>query len=440
MSSSSIASATVASPIEKKDRILFLDAIRGFALLGILLMNITAQGQPFLLYTYLNLDQSIVGKNYIAWVVEMMFFEGTMRGLFSILFGAGTLLLMKRLEKTRGHIDAADIYYRRILWLLFFGLINAFIFLWTGDILYPYALCGLVLFPFRNTSPKKLWVWALVLLAFGTYRETQLLYDKKDVIAKGRQVELLEKANQKLTETQVEDKKKWETFQAKNSSEGLMKAVREEVKEIQTGGYTDIFAYYREVNVEFQSVFFYNSWWDVLGLFFIGIALMRTGFLEGKKSNVLYAAIAFFGILLSLAYNYIGIQEMYKARFDVVKMTENMPAELYQVRRLLQTMGYLSLIILLYKIVPFRKAFNLLVPVGQMAFSNYLMQSIITSILFLGFGYFGKFERHELYEIVIVIWVFQILFSHIWLKYFLFGPFEWLWRSLTYKKLQPFLK
>src|SRR5476651_1194156 len=174
--------APVASPLSKKDRILFLDAVRGIALLGILLMNSMAQSQSGYFYANMNLNQPITGKNFWAWAIEIGVFEGTMRGLFSILFGAGTLLLINRLEKTRGHIDAADIYFRRILWLLLFGCINAFIFLWPGDILYSYALCGLFLFPFRKLSPRALWIGVFLMMAFGTYRENSGLYDHKATI------------------------------------------------------------------------------------------------------------------------------------------------------------------------------------------------------------------------------------------------------------------
>jgi len=105
-----------------------------------------------------------------------------------------------------------------------------------------------------------------------------------------------------------------------------------------------------------------------------------------------------------------------------------------------QTMGYLSLLILLYKITPFRTLLNVFAPVGQMAFTNYLSQSIITSIIFYAMGWFGYLQRYQVYEVVAGIWLFQIIFSTIWLKYFLFGPFEWAWRSLTYLKIQPFKK
>lgn len=438
MATTTITGTPVASPLSKKERILFLDAVRGIALLGILLMNSMAQSQTHYFYAFMNLDQPITGLNFWAWVVEMGVFEGTMRGLFSILFGAGTILLINRLEKTRGHMDAADIYYRRILWLLFFGVINAYIFLWPGDILYSYALCGLVLFPFRKLSPRGLWIGAFILLAFGTYRESASLFDHKETIAKGKQAELLQKQHKKLTEEQTGDLKKWHTFRDKNTTEGFMKQARAEGKKVKGATIPKLFVYYRDIVMELQSIGFYNGWWDMLMFFFIGIALFKSGFLTGDSATWVYLLIAIGGIGLGLAINYIGLKEMYHARFDNVILTQSTPFELYQVRRLVQTLGYLSLLVLLYKITPFRNILHVFAPVGQMAFTNYLSQSIITSIFFYVMGWYGTFQRYQVYEIVLYIWVFQLIFSTLWLKYFLFGPFEWVWRSLTYLKPQAF--
>jgi uncharacterized protein len=175
----------------------------------------------------------------------------------------------------------------------------------------------------------------------------------------------------------------------------------------------------------------------MLMFFFIGVAVFKSGFLTGDSPTWLYATIAILGIGLAFTLNYIGLKEMYHARFDHVKLTESAPFEIYQIRRFLQTMGYLSLFILLYKLAPLRALFHVLAPVGQMAFTNYLSQSIITSIFFYGFGWFGLLQRYQIYEVVAAIWIFQIIFSTIWLKYYLFGPFEWVWRSLTYLKAQP---
>ncbi|MES2278158.1 MAG: DUF418 domain-containing protein [Bacteroidota bacterium] len=437
MSSLSATDAPVAAPLNKKERILFIDSIRGIALLGILLMNSMAQSQAHWFYNNMNLNQPITGKNFYAWVLEMGVFEGTMRGLFSILFGAGTILLISRLEKTRGHLDAADIYYRRILWLLVFGLINSFIFLWLGDILYSYALCGLVLFPFRKMSPRNLWIGVFILLAFGTYRESASLYDNKETIAKGKKAELLKTQHKKLTKEQTGDLEKWHGYRDKNDSKGIMKQAMEETAKVQKSNYKQLFVYYRDINMNIESWGFYNSWWDMLMFFFIGMALFKSGFLTGNSPNWQYATIAVLGIGLGLAINYMGLKMMYHARFDAVKLTETAPFEIYQIRRFVQTMGYLSLLVLLYKLVPLRGLFHLLAPVGQMAFTNYLSQSIIAAIIYYGMGWFGYFQRYQIYEIVAAIWVFQIITSTIWLKYFLFGPFEWLWRSLTYMKLQP---
>ncbi|HEX5169863.1 MAG TPA: hypothetical protein VFW11_11880 [Cyclobacteriaceae bacterium] len=144
-------SQPVFNPTQRRTRINSLDVIRGIALLGILLMNISGMGLPFS-YSDPTIAGGSTGLNLKVWIVNNMLFEGTMRGLFTLLFGAGVVLLTSRLEKSGAGITTADIYYRRILWLLLFGIINVWVLLWNGDILYPYALFALMLFPFRNAS------------------------------------------------------------------------------------------------------------------------------------------------------------------------------------------------------------------------------------------------------------------------------------------------
>jgi uncharacterized protein len=428
------------NPVNQKERIQFIDAVRGIALLGILLMNSMAQSQPHFYYAAMNLSQPITGLNFYAWAAETFLFEGTMRGLFSILFGAGTLLFLNRIIKQKSGLEPADLFYRRMLWLLVFGLINAFVFLWPGDILYPYALCGLLLFPFRNWSARNLLLAALFLVALGTYRENSQLYDNKETIIKGIVAEQLEAKKSTLTEGQKKDLEKYKGFKEENTNTGIAKKADEELKKIQGQSYASIFTFYRDINMMLQSVFFYNSWWDILFFFFIGMALFKSGFLLGSKSILLYTGIAVIGISVGLLLNYLVLKAAYQLRFDNFRLTQDQPFNFYQIRRVCQTMGYLSLLILLYKVIPFRKILNVFAPVGQMAFTNYLSQSIITSVIFYGFGLYGQLQRYEIYYVVIGIWVFQIIFSHVWLRYFRYGPFEWLWRSLTYWHKQPMRK
>ena len=431
----------LAAPLNQKQRILLLDVLRGVALLGILLMNSMAQSQSHFFYDRLNPAQSTTGANFYAWAAEMFLFEGTMRGMFSILFGAGVLLLIGRLVKTKKGLEPADIYYRRLLWLFLFGLLNAFVLLWPGDILYPYALCGLVLFPFRNMSVKGLVLIAFAFLAIGTYRENSDLYNNKKTIAKGQAAEALQVKKVNLTDEQTKDLGDYTEYKEEHSKEGIAKAVKQEEKDMQSQNYLTIFRSLVPVNMMIQSTFFYEiGWYDIFLCFFLGMALFKSGYLLGKSRPGVYALVAVLGIGGGIALNYYYLRLQYRSGLDVIGFTQQLKLSYYEIRRLLQTMGNLSLVILLYKVVPFRKILNVFAPVGQMAFTNYLSQSIITAIIFLGFGLFGKLQRYEVYYVVAAIWVFQVIFSNIWLRYYRFGPFEWLWRSLTYWHKQPMKK
>ena len=185
-------------PVVASDRINSLDIIRGFAVLGILLMNITGFGLPWA-YADPTISGGSEGLNLKVWIMNGLFFEGTMRGLFTLLYGAGVILLTDRLQKREAGIETADIYYRRVLWLLLFGLFHAYILLWDGEILYHYALFGLMLFPFRNTKPKTLVILAVVLMGVGTLLEVSEYQEKKEMVEKGMAVELLEKKGDSLS-------------------------------------------------------------------------------------------------------------------------------------------------------------------------------------------------------------------------------------------------
>ena len=152
------------APVVSAQRISSLDVIRGVALLGILLMNITNFGLPFAYFDPHNAGGAD-GLNFLTWQITSLFFEGTMRGLFSILFGAGVILMTSRAEARDPSVAVADIYFRRNLWLIAFGLIHAWLMLFTGDILYIYGIVGLFLFTFRHVAPRKLILLGVFVLA-----------------------------------------------------------------------------------------------------------------------------------------------------------------------------------------------------------------------------------------------------------------------------------
>ena len=173
---------TGAGPVRKGARINSLDIMRGVALFGILLMNIAGMGLP-MAYSDPTVSGGAEGLDLLAWVTTNMFFEGTMRGMFSLLFGAGIILLTSRAE-ARGHdIHIADIYYRRNILLVLFGMAHAYLLLWEGDILFYYGLAALFLFPLRKVNPTALLIMGLsisVILSVWGYAEHRALVKQHD--------------------------------------------------------------------------------------------------------------------------------------------------------------------------------------------------------------------------------------------------------------------
>ena len=151
------------APVQQNDRIEALDILRGIAVLGILLMNIVGFGLPWA-YDNPTVAGGMDPPNYWAWAIPVMFFEGTMRGIFSLLFGASIVLLTDRMERSGAGLKTADVHFRRMMWMMLFGIIHWALLLWIGEILFAYSIGGLLLFVFRKMAPKLLLMIAGALL------------------------------------------------------------------------------------------------------------------------------------------------------------------------------------------------------------------------------------------------------------------------------------
>src|SRR5689334_10175048 len=231
---------SLAAPISQQERIIFIDSLRGLAILGILLMNIPGFGLPHpAIFDYSLNQQSDL--NYFFWYVfGPGVFEGSQRAIFSMLFGAGTIIFVTRLEKRTTGLLPAELFLRRQLWLLVFGLFNAYILLWFWDILYAYAICGIILFPFRRLSPKHLLIAASVCLLLMTVRENRDLYKQKSVIAKGEIVAALDTTQVKLTDKQKNQLSAMEGMKERSQPEAKMKNYENDRRAV-TGSYADIY-------------------------------------------------------------------------------------------------------------------------------------------------------------------------------------------------------
>ncbi|HEX6333423.1 MAG TPA: DUF418 domain-containing protein [Flavisolibacter sp.] len=431
-------SLPLTTPIRDNQRIRVIDSIRGVALLGILLMNIPFFAAPFQFGQNISLRSEFSGPNYYTWWIVEGAFEGTMRALFSMLFGAGCILLLERLARNP-QVDPAKIYYRRLLWLLLFGMFNAYILLWPGDILYAYAICGLFLYPFKDMKAKHLFMFALLFLLVMTVKSTYQMWKMDRLRAKGEYALALEKAKQKLTPEQEASKGAWMGFQEKTKKENVLKEAEGFTKQMQ-GNYFTILSFASGWSAKLQSSKLYHSFFlDNMIMIFLGMALFRWGVLTGKRSRRFYWLLMAGGYALGLPLSYYEHRTLININFDPTLMLDRFLVNFYEIRRILLALGHLGVLMLLYRYGLFRLLFNWLARVGQMAFSNYLMQTIICGIVFygIGFGLYGRLQRYEMYYVVLCVWIFQIIFSNIWLHYFRFGPFEWAWRSLTYWRRQP---
>jgi uncharacterized protein len=436
-------SQLLSAPVQSAERIQVIDTLRGMALLGILLMNIPYFSTPEVRAENLNVLGEYSGPNYYTWWIVYGLFEDTMRATFSMLFGAGAILLLSRLEKKSGDINPADIYYRRLLWLFLFGLFNAFILLWPGDILYTYAICGLFLFPFRRMKAKHLLLLALAFMLFATIKGTYRMYTSHTMRVAGEKALALEKAKTPLTEEQIEAKEKWVGYQEKHKPENQRKEAQKETDKIANGSYFSILAHYSGLNAMLQSKFLYHAgFFDAVAMFFLGMALFKWKVLTGQRSRKFYLALLLVGYGIGLPLSYWEHSTAVAIRFDSTRLFESLGVNFYQPRRVLLALGHISLVITLFKSGLLTMLWRWLARVGQMAFTNYLSQSILCGLIFYGFGFglFGKLQRYETYYVVGAVWAFQIIFSNIWLRHYRFGPLEWVWRSLTYWKKQPLKK
>ena len=421
--------ADALAPVAK--RLESLDFVRGCALFGILLMNIVGMGMGPA-YDNPRAMGGDTGINLWTWIVMTVGFEGTQRALFSILFGAGAILLTSRLE-SRGRVDSADIYFRRQLWLIAFGMFNAWVLLWFGDILYAYGITALFLFAFRKLAGKTLLAIGIGALLLGA---TWNAFDASKALGIYRGYE----AASAVAPAQRSGEQKsaigaWEAEERKFTPhpEEIAEQRREE-----TASYWSALQLRSGINVYFQTWYMYRYFFDIFGMMMIGMALFRLGVLTGEVRSRVYWAMLLGGYGVGLAVNIAEMRWM--LAHDISVLAFKQAAISYDVGRLAMTVGHLGLLLLFARSGAFAWFRRSMAAVGRMALTNYLAHSVVALIIFVLLGWWGALERYQIYYIVFAVWAVQIVISPIWLKHFHFGPVEWLWRYLTYGKKPAFAK
>ena len=434
----------LAAPVTAVERLPSLDVLRGFALLGILVLNIQDFASPTGILHDIPLDVvSRVGTHHTFDVaimtIQWLFFEGKMRALFSVLFGAGSVLLLERIERRQGEGMAADIFHRRNMWLLLFGLIHGAL-IWAGDILLIYSLLALLtLYPLRHVAGKYLICTGLVVsLAGGTLGISN---------AMGLGPALKHAALQESARTAQLQKQKLTTDQA-SAVEEASATRKEELARLPKAVADGRRSYLQSEpdnasgDAGFVALLFTTGWiFEVAGLLIAGMGLYKTGFLSGSLSYKTYWTVVAAGYAISIPTVLIGLHHSRLFGFSDAMTTVWMFLP-YGVEQVACMLANASLILLLVKGGALLSVQRALAAVGRTAFTNYIMTSVACQFLFKWgpWKLYGALEFYQDVYVVMGIWTLNVLFSSLWLRFFVFGPLEWLWRSLTYWKRQPWLR
>jgi uncharacterized protein len=399
-------------------------------------MNIVGFGLPAAYDDPTN-SGGATGINLWIWIVMHILAEGKMRCLFSMVFGAGIILLTSRAEQKSGSSSSADIYYRRNLWLGAFGIPHAFL-LWQGEILYPYALCALALHPFRRLAPKGLIAISaamMVIIACCTFYNAG---ETKKTIAAGKAAEELKHQGAKLSEEQEGAIHKWEDVRKHTKPSP---AEIEKVSQKWRGSVIDVLKIRSESVWRWHSLAYYHYFnLDIFSMMLLGMALFKLGVFSGSRSMKFYGVMSLAGYAIGLPLNSYTAFTRVASHFDIVVNIYS--GVTYDLGRLSIALGHVGVLMMLVKAGALKWLTRPLGAVGQMALTNYLTHSVVCSTIFCGYGFalYGRLERYQLYYIVAGLWAFQMIVSPIWMRHFHFGPAEWAWRSLTYWQKQPMRK
>lgn len=400
----------LAGPITSSQRIVSIDVLRGFAVLGILVMNIQSFAMISVAYMNPTAYGDLQGANYWVWYFCHVLADQKMMTIFSMLFGAGIVVMTSRSEAAgRG---SAGVHYRRMGWLLVLGLLHAHL-LWYGDILYFYALCGMVAYLFRKMPP-----WLLLLLGLASVS-----------IASGIAVfsglSMPTWPQEQIAQFTAES---WMPTQETLTSE--IEAYR--------GGWLD------QMSHRVPSAFFFETFlllfavgWRAGGMMLIGMALFKTRVFSAARSRLFYAVMMVLGGGVGGALIVTGIHRNFAAGWDV-KYSFFLGSQYNYWGSIPVALAWVGAVMLACRTAALGPVTRTLAAVGRMALTCYLLQTVICTTIFYGhgLGLFGRLDRVQQLLTVVGVWAFLLVLAPIWLKHFRFGPAEWLWRTLTYMKPQ----
>ncbi|WIG96758.1 DUF418 domain-containing protein [Myxococcus sp. SDU36] len=413
-----------ARPVDAQERLELLDALRGFALFGILISNVQMwfSGRVFLPRE--QAEASIANASLLDTVTRYAFevlVSGKFITLFAFLFGLGFAVQLGRAEARGG--DFVPLYARRLTVLLVLGVLHLFL-LWYGDILSSYALMGFALLLLRRRSDRTLLIIAAVLVLLLPVL-TNLLFRLPQLLAESPEAGAAAVAAAREKSTVLQGR--------------MLTAITGgswwEVTKTSAGFYRDEFF-----------MMMLSGLLTCLGRFALGLWAGRRGIFQDVPAHLgFFRRLLGWGLVAAVVGSAPGLVVTVLMQNKVLT-PESMPVWLPLVLAPLRNLAqvglagvYVAGITLLFQRATWQRALGLLAPAGRMALTNYLSQTVISLLIFYGYGLGQAGKRGPFACVVICVGVFcvQVLWSHLWLSRFRFGPVEWVWRSLTYGKAQP---
>lgn len=402
----------IAHPVTEQERIFSLDVLRGFALLGILPMNIQSFSMISAAYWNPTAYGDLHGANLWVWLLTHVLVDSKFVTIFSMLFGAGIFLMTSHAEAA-GRRPAA-LHYRRMGSLILFGMLHGYL-LWPGDILYAYGMCGLLVYFFRKRSPRTLILSGLLFMSVapaitGAHGWSSIFWTPREAQATREQL-------WQPTPTMIE----------------------RELATMRGGWITQMGARVGETLA--LETFFFVVWifWSTMGLMLIGMALFKLGVFSGERPLRFYWSMIAVAVFVGLPITIYGTYRDFADGWDF-RNSFFLGGQYNYWASVLVSGGWIGAMMLASRVAKFAPLTTRLAAVGRMAFTNYIMHTVICTTIFYGhgFGMFGKVERVGQLAIVIAVWALQLAISPVWLRHFHYGPLEWLWRSMTYMQWATF--
>ena len=424
--------------ISGSERIAALDVIRGIAILFILFMNMPAMAG----YFHAGDERSLGWSNWDRWafIFQFSYLDGTQRGLLELLFGAGMMIMARNAMRPDAPIAIADLNYRRNWLLVGFGIVNAGVLMWFGDILIPYGIVAMLVFPFRLLKARNQLIVGMLFLLVASASTVARYETRLDNYRTGTALEAKQAAHHPLTSDEQAKLKAWHEFTEEFKLPSQSPQVRKELAEERATRVAPLPVY---AKARWNDWVWFYQWFpldfivpEIAGTMILGMALFQLGIIQGRASRRTYLLMLLAGYAVG-----IGLRSWQLSQYLTWLPFPKSSQMFMQLSRIAVTFGHLGLLNLALRSHFGRLMLGPLAANGRMPLTTYLSASFVTMwILFpsFGLGLWGHFSFAGMLALAAAIIAVQAIAANIWLLYYETGPLEWVWKSLAYQRRMPF--